>query len=76
MWWRALAWRLLGIKLLPIGPGDVLIVHIDPARVTPREIHALADSLGEDLYRRGVRLHIVTDAVEFTTVLHDRAPAR
>lgn len=70
---RALAWRLVGFRLLPLGPGDVLILTYDRTRCDIERYHTFLTLFDKILSQRGAKLLILSNDFEVNTVLHDRA---
>lgn len=75
-WLRALAWRLLGIRLIPVAPGDVLILTVPPITQTNAHSLNLVSIFCEAMHERGVKVNILVDDTRLTAVLHDRAHLR
>ena len=53
-WLRCLAWRLVGFKLIPLKPGDLVILHVDDTDIDLNHFRAFATSV----YARGAKLNV------------------
>jgi len=70
-WLRALAWRLLGIRLIPVAKGDVLLLTV-PLHLDVRSAHFVGQFITA-MSDRGVKVNVLVDDTALTAVLYDRA---
>ena len=67
-WLRCLAWRLVGFKLLPVKPGDLVILHVNDTDIDLNYFRAFATSV----YARGAKLNVLPRDSELA-IITDRA---
>lgn len=73
-WLRALAWRLVGFRLLPLGPGDLVIVHVNFTTVT-KGYADFIELLQREIMARGARMNILPHEVAITVLQNRATPA-